>query len=675
MYLLGQALRSGANECEQTRSGRASSEPRSIATAQSETKRGWPIKINQNEINGLIRAEYICMMIRVLGLLILMCLGQMLLAATSRYRVMWRSDPSTTAVIAWDQVSGSAGKVYYDTYDHGRDVQQYAYSKTVTREQNLRSMRNCFVRLDNLQPNTRYFFVVVDQESVSRRFFFETAPGDQWSRLSVIAGGDSRNRREQRQNANILVSKLNAHVVVFGGDMTGLDKGSQWIKWMDDWQLTISRNGRITPIVAARGNHERSNETLVGLFDVPHPDVYYALNFGGNLLRVYTLNTMNPVGGDQYAWLKGDLAQNQDKTWMMAQYHHPMRPHTRVKSERELQRKLWGKAFFEYGVDVVVECDAHVVKTTYPIRPDANGDEGFVRDPNGTVYVGEGCWGAPIRSPNDAKSWTRAIGSFNQFKWMWIDQNGIEIRTVKTDNARQVAALDDGIRFDLPRGIDIWNPENGSGPVLQIGQKNRVSQSSPTLSPTKATPQNKSLTIQPKKISAQGGDILIPINVSDYSSKDELVLWRSLDGGQSFQPCMRVDPSPRVKHTMLLTDRGAVYQDGLLAQYYIKHKRADGTTAVIDVPGDIELQPWRGITSTQVNQGAASFVYEYTLKKNQRVQIKLLNRNLDVVTTESYTATAGSNTAMVATGSLKRGEYLLVIQGTENKFLQVLKVQ
>ena len=100
-------------------------------------------------------------------------------------------------------------------------------------------------------------------------------------------------------------------------------------------------------------------------------------------------------------------------------------------------------------------------KITWPVRATNNKsepgyDEGFVRDPNGTIFMGEGGWGAPLREPDDAKEWTRAIGSFNQIKWMVIDLEKVEIRTIKTENANEVGSLTDDTRFYLPNNIDLW---------------------------------------------------------------------------------------------------------------------------------------------------------------------------------------------------------------------------
>ena len=329
---------------------------------------------------------------------------------SNSFRCMWRDDPATTMVIGWNQVSGTAPVLYYDIKAHSSEIENYTYSQSPDRVIYFKSMNNHFVRLTGLTPNTVYYFIIKDSEGLSRQYSFKTASDNPYDPLSIIAGGDSRNHRSSRQNANLLVSKLRPHVVFFAGDMTGGDSGREWINWFADWQLTIPEDGRITPIIAARGNHEYSNKTIINLFDSPTDGVYFGLTFGGDLLRAYTLNSLIPSGGDQGKWLRNDLAQQNNVRWKIAQYHFPIRPHTRAKKERNAQLENWANQFFKYQVNLVIECDAHVVKTTHPIRPfhGSGSDEGFVRDDEmGTVYIGEGCWGAPIRRNNDDKKWTR----------------------------------------------------------------------------------------------------------------------------------------------------------------------------------------------------------------------------------------------------------------------------
>jgi hypothetical protein len=378
--------------------------------------------------------------------------------------------------IGFEQPHGSSARVLYDTQDHGRDSRAYRLSANPARTVNHAGMRNVFVRLGGLAPSTVYYFLVVDSDGSSRRMKFETPHNTPDRPLSIIAGGDSRNNRETALTANRLVSKLKPHFVMFGGDMTNGDTAQEWQQWFDDWQATISADGRLTPIIPARGNHERSNESIYNLFDVPNPNVYYSLDFAGGLLRTYTLNSLFPAGGDQGNWLERDLASCKTM-WKFAQYHHSMRPHTTSKPERDELIYHWGTKFHRYGMNLVVESDVHTVKQTWPIRPskEPGSAQGFIRDDRrGTVYVGEGCWGAPLRANNDNKPWTRASGRFNQFKWIWVDINQVQVRTVMIDRSAYVVQENtlEG-RFKSPPGMYYWDAPN-TGDVLRIPRRTSV---------------------------------------------------------------------------------------------------------------------------------------------------------------------------------------------------------
>jgi len=300
---------------------------------------------------------------------------------------------------------------------------------------------------------------------------------------------------------------------------------------MDDWQETIGLDGRLTPLVASRGNHEYSNETLQKLFDLPSERGYYGLSFGGDLLRVYTLNSMIPPGGRQREWLENDLNQHLNAIWRMAQYHHSMRPHTLSKKEKTDLVAEWARLFFRFGVRLVVESDSHVVKTTWPIRPSdgPESEEGFVQDNAlGTVYVGEGCWGAPLRASNDEKSWTRASGSFNQFKWILVGPQSIEVRTVATDGAEQVIRNNDKNRLKPPLGLLLWDPGNGS--VVRIPRQFQKYPLPPVRAPQQIGPAVARFTATPRD-----GAIELQWSARQLPAGTVFELERSLDGGKSFE--------------------------------------------------------------------------------------------------------------------------------------------
>ena len=381
----------------------------------------------------------------------------------ARYRLVITDNPATTITIAWDQTSGSNPVVYYGITDHGTTYQSYSNTKSVDRVKLAMNMNNNFAKLTGLTPNTAYYFVIKDSEGTSARYWFKTAPSTNET-MSFVSGGDSRNNRGPRQNANRMVSKLKPTAVFFGGDMTAADSGSQWIEWMNDWQYTTASDGRMFPILPTRGNHEQSNASVYDLFNTPSTDVYYDITFGANLYTIYTLNSEISAGGNQLTWLKGKLASD-TSIWKSAQYHKPMRPHQSAKSEGNDEYSNWAQLFYDNDVKLVYESDSHVVKTTYPVKPCSGGGdcaEGFERDNNGVIFVGEGCWGAPLRSANDNKNWTRDSGSFNQFKWVTVSSTKILIKTIKVGNAPSVGENSNSeIPGVLPSGTDVWTTSNG----------------------------------------------------------------------------------------------------------------------------------------------------------------------------------------------------------------------
>lgn len=405
---------------------------------------------------------------KLLALITFFCTIYTIQANTLRYRLSLRDDPSTSVVVGWEQDGGSGATVYYGTTDFGQNWASYPSSHTPDRTVTASGMDNSFARLTGLTPNTAYYFVIKDSDGVSPRFWFKTTPMGNSEAISVIAGGDSRAYLDDspREAANLMVSKLRPDLVMFGGDYTWLSTAIEWRGWMDDWQITTTTDGKMVPTIWERGNHELSAGIVYDLFDVPSTDEYFAISIGGDFIRVYTLNTEISVAGNQATWLENDLIANSaNHDWNIAQYHTCMRPHTTDKTNGDAQYNAWAELFHQYRVQLIVESDAHDVKTTWPVKPSVgpNSEDGFELDSiSGSVYIGEGCWGAPLRTNDWNKSWTRNSASFNSFHWLKIGKDTIEVRTVATDNAASVGSVTDNDKFTPPSGIDIWNPSNGN---------------------------------------------------------------------------------------------------------------------------------------------------------------------------------------------------------------------
>ena len=212
------------------------------------------------------------------------------------------------------------------------------------------------------------------------------------------------------------------------------------------------------------GNHENGNKSILNkIFDAPFQygdstNIYYSLSFGNGLLHVVALNSEIEEGGIQREWLRGDLEAHQDFTFQLAAYHKPFRPHTSGKSEHDYQYDQWAGLFDDYGLAVSLDADSHMHKITYPLRPSnsENSEQGFERyDARGTLFVGEGAWGAQPRANDDDKSWTYTSGSFNQIKWIHVTPRDghspafLEIFTVITSRYDEA-----GVRTSLVEGAE-----------------------------------------------------------------------------------------------------------------------------------------------------------------------------------------------------------------------------
>ncbi len=408
-------------------------------------------------------------------------------ASLDKIRLVWTENPATTITIGWDQLAGENPVVYYGTRDKGQNWKKYKLSQEPTRELIHLDMDTRFSRITGLQPNSNYYFVIKDSDGVSERFWFKTAP-DKPTPFTCILGGDTKPGGEAYNAglfANQMVSKLRPLFIMFNGDFTqdGVT-AEHWEQWLTDWfELTRTEDGRLFPIVPVMGNHEnRDLEVLNKVFDAPYKsdnpeNIYYSISLGGDLFHIIALNSEIDPGGEQRQWLEEDLRKNKDFTFKIAATHKPFRPHTQRKKENISHYRQWAYLLYEYGLDLGIDADSHMSKITFPLKPDSiNGEEGFVRDDlNGTMYIGEGSWGASPRDANDDKSWTLRSGSFNQVKWLQVYPETdsapahIDIRTVITStrdsndkavsHVEGVSSLSEKDVFAIPDGIDIFSTE------------------------------------------------------------------------------------------------------------------------------------------------------------------------------------------------------------------------
>lgn len=186
------------------------------------------------------------------GILIalMITIGPLSWSATQNYRLILTEHPANSILIGWELLAGcpDTQRVYYDTVDHGQDTSAYQYSTSISASYFHQGMENYFSKLNNLEPNTAYYFVIAEDEGISSRFWFRTFSDDNqpwWAYWISAEPGkiqDYWNRLASHTATN------NPDLVLAEG-LNSLQTESAWRKWLQEWQHSISDDGRIVPLL------------------------------------------------------------------------------------------------------------------------------------------------------------------------------------------------------------------------------------------------------------------------------------------------------------------------------------------------------------------------------------------------------------------------------------------
>lgn len=316
-------------------------------------------------------------------------------------RVSWTSDPGTSAIISWSTLKPTENP--FVRFRKKNSDEKFSVTPTVEgRFQSDKSeLHYQHATLVDLLPDTAYEFQVSQNETISSTYYFITASAIDRP-FSLLHGGDSRSDHVARRKMNLMIAELvktsfededlsnDIIALAHGGDyVADGSKLTQWSKWMDDHELTIGKDGRMLPVIPARGNHDKS-ELFNQVFGFKEKDKnHYALDLNPTV-RFVTLNTEISTAGDQAKWLNRELKKSRPNyRWLLAQYHRPAYPAVKAPGTA---LQSWVPVFEKYNVDLVCEADGHNIKRTLPIR-------GNVMDSTGVVYIGEGGLGVGQRTP------------------------------------------------------------------------------------------------------------------------------------------------------------------------------------------------------------------------------------------------------------------------------------
>jgi len=304
--------------------------------------------------------------------------------------------------------------LYYDTQDRGADLGAYRQRAT-GRAHQIPGLPDgrwiSHVEIGDLAPDTRYFFAFRGDSGKIIRRSFHTLPADA-TPVRFVAGGDMGawflTRALLRRAA-----ATEPDFAVIGGDIAyengRLSNAKKYDRWLGQWEKFMRRDdGSLIPMILGMGNHDTSGKFETREENAPFFYGYFAQggdsHFArrvGKLAVLVVLDSGHTESWEAQApFLRDSLEAAAELPWRFAFYHVPLYPSEGGFDEvgsRE-GRAHWLPHFDAFRLTAAFEHHDHTFKRSKPLRGGALAEDG-------TLYLGDGCFGVPPRRPRNADAW------------------------------------------------------------------------------------------------------------------------------------------------------------------------------------------------------------------------------------------------------------------------------
>ena len=354
-------------------------------------------------------------------------------------------DTSTTMTVNYHTRGHFQGThVYYDIRPrHGELASYSSHARGFERRIAGVDRTVHVVPLTRLLPGATYWFVAGDPTSgFSEERSFRTLPDD-GSPVSFVAGGDMSTGWLPRLTS-WQAARTDPSFALLGGDLAycrgGPNGYARWQQWFADWEATMhARGGRLIPLVAAIGNHDRKEgggndpaevaPFFTGfLYQDPGGRSYFARRFGTRMaLFVLDSGHLAPIEGVQRDWLEAQLRATADLPVKLALYHVALFPARQPFLDSVAAgRASWLPLFDAFRLTAAFENHGHLQKRTLPLRAGA-----VVGDGTGTVFFGDGCWGkSHAKSGKPGRDYLAATFPRRHFWKVTISEQGARYEAI-----------------------------------------------------------------------------------------------------------------------------------------------------------------------------------------------------------------------------------------------------
>lgn len=363
--------------------------------------------------------------------------------APSHVIFTWQGDTGTTLTVNFQSFTAEAMKptVFWDTVPREGMVEDYRY-QTTGRSFRIPGLEDRWVyrvELTGLAPGgTVYLSAGSPDGGISREYKVRTLPHD-GRPLRFVTGGDMGpsylTRKLLRESAKVSpdVALIGGDVAYANGQIAAVDKWDAWLRYYEEEMVTPE--GFAIPVIIGIGNHEVIGGYLGSKDKAPFffgffgqdENTYFARKLGANL-SLFVLDTghIAPHDGAQAAWLDAALTEHASVPFTAAIYHVPLYPSHRAYdgSGSARGRQHWGPLFDKHGLTVAFENHDHTHKRTPLLKANAISSEG-------TLYLGDGCWGRDPRPITQGGRWyLERASSVAHFWAVEVDAKGLSYRAI-----------------------------------------------------------------------------------------------------------------------------------------------------------------------------------------------------------------------------------------------------
>lgn len=317
--------------------------------------------------------------------------------------------------------------------------------------------------IENLNPNTTYYIQVYYDGQIQAAHSYRTLPDkDHKAPMTIIQGGDAGENKISRQIMT-QISYTNPDVVLIGGDLA-YDNNIRHCYYAWDGFLTMfddlnKKVGRLVPLIMGVGNHDAGldpnsqrqitiDEGGPWLFawmaqstkrDPTNPskriipEINDRKSYDYHLIgKILFLNLdsayLSPFYGSQLDFIKS-ISYKHPEYLKMAQYHNPI--YSSCGTPVIEAEQYWVPEFDNFRFLAAFENHVHVFKRTFPLT-------GRKYNPKGTVYLGDGNWGANSQKCTENNS-TGILAVFNNHEnYFWkviVDENEVTYTAITKTGA------------------------------------------------------------------------------------------------------------------------------------------------------------------------------------------------------------------------------------------------